>query len=35
MDEKLKKEVKVYELLNGLTFIISSFALSVLFFIKK
>lgn len=29
MDEKLKKEVNVYELLNGLTFIISSFALSV------
>lgn len=29
MDERLKKEVKVYELLNGLTFAISSFALSV------
>lgn len=29
MDEKLKKEVKVYELLNGLTFAISSFVLSI------
>ena len=29
MDDRLKKEVKVYELLNGLTYIISCFALSV------
>lgn len=29
MDEKWKKEIKVYELLNGLTFVVSSFALSV------
>ena len=29
MDEKLNKEIKVYEFLNGLTFVVSSFALSV------
>ncbi|WP_294837013.1 hypothetical protein [Eubacterium sp.] len=29
MDERLNKEVKVYEILNGLTFSISSFALSI------
>lgn len=29
MDKKLKKEIKVYEFLNGLTFVVSSFALSV------